>query len=114
MTKTYAIKRLLEHGPMTRAEIIECTGWSMRVVERALQQTMRTNQVEVCGRARIGDRRVGFTYRAAGLGHRSVGGLERTNGVQAPPGRGSFPGVGDAGNSRPGLGLFHGAPKGVK
>lgn len=27
MTKTYALKRLLEHGPLTVGEVIEITGW---------------------------------------------------------------------------------------
>ena len=27
MTRTYAAKRLLEHGPLTFAEFVEVTGW---------------------------------------------------------------------------------------
>lgn len=95
MTKTYALKRLLEHGPMTRAQIVECTGWKRRQVESALQDVLRANLVIPSGYAKGRDVRGGFTYEAAGA-------------------RGSFPGGTDAGNSRPGLGLFHGAPKGVK
>lgn len=37
MTKTYALKRLLEHGQMTRPEIVDCTGWTTSQVDRALQ-----------------------------------------------------------------------------
>lgn len=95
MTKTYALKRLLEHGPMTAAEIVECTGWKCRQVEGALREVLRANLVVPSGYSKGRGARGGFTYEA----------------VVAS---GSFPGGAYAGNSRPGLGLFHGAPKGVK
>jgi predicted transcriptional regulator len=37
MTHTYCLKRLLEHGPMKTAEIIECTRWKPRQVHTALR-----------------------------------------------------------------------------
>lgn len=45
MPRTYALKRLLEHGPMRRAEIVEHTGWGRRVFERALQHCLATGVV---------------------------------------------------------------------
>ena len=36
MTKTYALKRLLEHGPMGMGAITECTGWRAKSVTVAL------------------------------------------------------------------------------
>lgn len=45
MTRTYAIKRLLEHGPMNRAELLDCTRWGCRDLTRALQQVLSTGVV---------------------------------------------------------------------
>lgn len=36
MTKTYALKRLLEHGPMDVAAITDCTRWNPMQVKGAL------------------------------------------------------------------------------
>lgn len=36
MTRQYALCMLLEHGPMSRAELLACTGWSVRVLRGAL------------------------------------------------------------------------------
>lgn len=36
MTRPYALKRLLEHGPMTPKEITACTRWTSKQVHRAL------------------------------------------------------------------------------
>lgn len=36
MTRTYAARRLLEHGPLTAPEILEITGWNHMAVWRAL------------------------------------------------------------------------------
>ncbi len=36
MTRTYALKRLLEHGPMNRREIIEVMGGKLRAAEEAI------------------------------------------------------------------------------
>jgi len=45
MTKTYALRRLLEHGPMTRPEIVECTRWTSRTVGKALCNAIRRGYV---------------------------------------------------------------------
>lgn len=42
MTRTYAAKRLLEHGPLTHAEFLEITGWPLRAVESALKSLVET------------------------------------------------------------------------
>ena len=36
MTRTHALKRLLEHGELTRAEIREITGWTAKEVSYTL------------------------------------------------------------------------------
>lgn len=36
MTRTYALKRLLEHGALTRKEIVEITGWTAKQVHLTL------------------------------------------------------------------------------
>lgn len=45
MTRTYAAKRLLEHGPLTMGEIVTITGWPVRVCRRALQNLEQTGIV---------------------------------------------------------------------
>lgn len=52
MTRTYAAKRLLEHGPLTLAEMREITGWEHAAVVAALRQLMETGLavIEYCGR----------------------------------------------------------------
>lgn len=46
MSKTYALKRLLEHGPMRFAEIVECTGWEYRQVEVALLALLQSRRIK--------------------------------------------------------------------
>lgn len=46
MTRTYCLKRLLEHGAMTAAELIACTGWRWTSVEAALRNLMDSGLVE--------------------------------------------------------------------
>ena len=41
MTRTYALKRLLEHGPMTTDEIIEVTGWGKNATVYSLKHLRR-------------------------------------------------------------------------
>ena len=38
MTRTYTLKRLLEHGALSLAEMIEITGWGYRTTWRALER----------------------------------------------------------------------------
>jgi len=45
MTKTHALRRLLEHGPMTRPEIVECTRWTSGAVGNALGRCIRSGYV---------------------------------------------------------------------
>jgi hypothetical protein len=45
MTKTHALRRLLEHGPMTRPEIVECTRWTSGAVGNALGRCLRSGYV---------------------------------------------------------------------
>jgi hypothetical protein len=37
MTRTYAARRLLEHGPLTLAEFLCITRWPYRTAQRALE-----------------------------------------------------------------------------
>lgn len=46
MTRTYALKRLLEHGSMTSAELIAVTGWRWNAVRAALENLMGAGVVE--------------------------------------------------------------------
>lgn len=50
MTKTYCLKRLLEHGPMTIPEMVECTRWEDRQVQRALDHLRKHGLVRVASR----------------------------------------------------------------
>jgi len=45
MTRTYAIKRLLEHGPMELADIADCTGWGRGAVKCALRHCLQAGTV---------------------------------------------------------------------
>lgn len=45
MSRTYAAKRLLEHGPLTFAEFVEITGWAYRQAERTIQMLQETGIV---------------------------------------------------------------------
>ena len=45
MNRTYTAKRLLEHGPLTKAEFVEITGWEERQARRVLQQLLDTQVV---------------------------------------------------------------------
>lgn len=64
MTRNYALTRLLEHGPMTRAQLIECTRWSDKHVDMALGACLAHRLVRRAGSARIGDSKVATLYRA--------------------------------------------------
>jgi len=45
MKRTYAVKRLLEHGPMTRPELLDCTRWSGRQLSHTLDHVVRVGVV---------------------------------------------------------------------
>jgi hypothetical protein len=53
MTKTYAAKRLLEHGPLTAAQFIEITGWEERTCRRTLQQLVDTEVATIWNPPRL-------------------------------------------------------------
>lgn len=40
MTRTYALRRLLEHGPLTKREMGEITGWTAHSVWHAIEDLM--------------------------------------------------------------------------
>lgn len=44
MTRTYAARRLLEHGPLSLAEFLAITGWPYRSAQAALTNLMLTNR----------------------------------------------------------------------
>lgn len=46
MSKTYALKRLLEHGPMTPGEIVRCTRWTKREVYGTAQHLIEKGLIE--------------------------------------------------------------------
>lgn len=44
MTRTYAIEKLLEHGPLTKRELVEVTGWTPYSVMKTM------GWLQECGR----------------------------------------------------------------
>lgn len=46
MTRTYCLSRLLEHGGLTTAELLEITGWPRDSVRSALTNLMANGRVE--------------------------------------------------------------------
>jgi len=63
MKRTYALKRLLEHGPMISSEITECTRWTGRQVQKTLQVLLKQRVIRQVTRTE-GDRR-GYAYEVA-------------------------------------------------
>lgn len=45
MTRTYALKRLLEHGELTSKEMLEITGWTYKQVWATIQSLQKTHIV---------------------------------------------------------------------
>lgn len=62
MTRTYALKRLLEHGAMTPAEIVRCTRWEIRQVQSALCELKKCGLVRRVRRHETNT--LGFAYEA--------------------------------------------------
>ena len=60
MSRTYALKRLLEHGPMTTNELIDCTGWGRDVLRFALGRCLSTGVIR-----RVHGGRHGYAYEAS-------------------------------------------------
>lgn len=59
MTRTYALKRLLEHGAMDTNQIVECTRWSRQSVTSALARLCRDEVVRAYRKNGSGN---GFSY----------------------------------------------------
>jgi hypothetical protein len=47
MTRTYAAKRLLEHGPLTFANFWAITGWQKEEAKEALDTLVKEKKVKV-------------------------------------------------------------------
>jgi DNA-binding transcriptional regulator GbsR (MarR family) len=62
MVKTYALKRLLEHGPLTFSEIVEITGWPYKSVSSVVCRMM--DQDILCTICEIGKSRRMYTLAA--------------------------------------------------
>jgi len=50
MTRTYCLKRLLEHGALSLREMVEITGWGYRTTWRALERLQEAGVVRHEGR----------------------------------------------------------------
>lgn len=50
MTRAYALKRLLEHGPMTPIEIAECTRWKIQQVHSVLVSLLTADLIKRSGK----------------------------------------------------------------
>lgn len=56
MTRTYAAKRLLEHGPLTAPEFAEITGWGGHIAGSVLAHLLATGIVTVTRQIGVGRR----------------------------------------------------------
>ena len=45
MTRTYAARKLLEHGPLTHSQFLEITGWNWRTVDLVTQRLMGRGEI---------------------------------------------------------------------
>lgn len=45
MSRSYALRKLLEHGPLTRREIVEITGWKEKQVHFTLAYLAQTGAI---------------------------------------------------------------------
>lgn len=55
MTREYAARRLLEHGPLTHAQLVQITGWPAKSVSCVMRK------LRYAGHARRGRNRREFT-----------------------------------------------------
>ena len=51
MTRSYALVKLLEHGPLTTREIEEITLWTKRQVQRTISYVSEDGRIERKGKA---------------------------------------------------------------
>lgn len=49
MTRTYAAKRLLEHGPLTFGQFVEITGWNAAQVSSVLLALEKSGCLQIDG-----------------------------------------------------------------
>jgi predicted transcriptional regulator len=54
MTRTYCLKRLLEHGELTWADLMSITGWRFNVLKCAMEKLL---EAEVVKKERISPHR---------------------------------------------------------
>ena len=53
MTRTYALKRLLEHGGLTRGEIATITAWRMPTVDATIARLVESGVIVAIRRRRM-------------------------------------------------------------
>lgn len=51
MTRTYALRCLLEHGPLTFAQALEVTGWPVPTLWSAIRRLLRAQVIRVLNMA---------------------------------------------------------------
>jgi predicted transcriptional regulator len=51
MTRSYALVKLLEHGPLTTREIEEITRWTKRQVQKTIGYVAENGRIERKGKA---------------------------------------------------------------
>ncbi len=56
MTRTYAAKRLFEHGPLTFTQFVEETGWTPRQCTKTLEMLMKAGLI--CFTEPLGSKRI--------------------------------------------------------
>jgi len=49
MTRTHALLKLLDHGPLTMGEIITITGWPARSARKTVSHLSETGRIESAG-----------------------------------------------------------------
>ena len=75
MTKTHALRRLLEHGPMVVNEMVDCCRWDRRTVVRALEVLLRRGKARRAGVVVQSSK--GWTYAYEATNSASNTGVER-------------------------------------
>jgi DNA-binding MarR family transcriptional regulator len=50
MTRSYALLRLLEHGPLSTREIEEITGWTKRQVQKTIGHVSQNGRINRKGK----------------------------------------------------------------
>jgi predicted transcriptional regulator len=50
MTRTHALLKLLDHGPLTMGEIVTITGWTARSTRKTVSHLSETGRIQSAGR----------------------------------------------------------------